>query len=194
MHRSADDFHRILTEPEHSMIKQQQALMSTENVELIFTGGACVGRGLRRPRGPHPGTWLGLQAAHPGQHVGLDIQPMPHAAPAAAADAAIREIARVAEEVNTSVDNIGARRLHTILERILEDVSFEAPERVGCCSPLPSLPCGLLVLIAPATLMSPACLQAKESASQVNIVIDKEDVLERIGDLLKKQDLSRYVL
>jgi hypothetical protein len=48
------------------------------------------------------------------------------------ADAAIREIARVAEEVNTNVDNIGARRLHTILERILEDVSFDAPEKVRC--------------------------------------------------------------
>ncbi len=47
------------------------------------------------------------------------------------ADAAICEIARVAEEVNTSVDNIGARRLHTILERILEDISYEAPEKVG---------------------------------------------------------------
>ena len=47
------------------------------------------------------------------------------------ADAAIREISRVAEEVNTNVDNIGARRLHTILERIVEDVSFDAPEKVG---------------------------------------------------------------
>lgn len=37
-------------------------------------------------------------------------------------------------------------------------------------------------------------LQAKESGSQVNVVIDKEQVLEKIGDLLKKQDLSRYVL
>lgn len=37
----------------------------------------------------------------------------------------------MAEEVNTNVDNIGARRLHTILERILEDVSFDAPEKVG---------------------------------------------------------------
>lgn len=36
----------------------------------------------------------------------------------------------MAEEVNTNVDNIGARRLHTILERILEDVSFDAPEKV----------------------------------------------------------------
>lgn len=51
--------------------------------------------------------------------------------PARPPDAAIREIARVAEEVNTNVDNIGARRLHTILERILEDVSFDAPEKVG---------------------------------------------------------------
>ena len=43
---------------------------------------------------------------------------------------AIREVARVAEEVNTSVDNIGARRLHTVLERIVEEISFCAPEKV----------------------------------------------------------------
>lgn len=42
----------------------------------------------------------------------------------------------MAEEVNSSVDNIGARRLHTVLERILEEISFEAPERVGPCPPL----------------------------------------------------------
>ena len=41
---------------------------------------------------------------------------------------------QVAEEVNTLVDNIGARRLHTILERILEEISFSAPEQViGTC-------------------------------------------------------------
>ena len=45
-------------------------------------------------------------------------------------DAAIKEISQVAEEVNTTVDNIGARRLHTILERILEQISFDAPEKV----------------------------------------------------------------
>ena len=43
---------------------------------------------------------------------------------------AISEIARLAEEINHSVDNIGARRLHTVLERILEEISFEAPEEV----------------------------------------------------------------
>lgn len=64
------------------MIKQQQALIATEGVDLIFT------------------------------------------------EPAIRRISEVAEEVNTLVDNIGARRLHTILERILEEISFNAPEEV----------------------------------------------------------------
>ncbi len=65
------------------MIRQQQALIATEGVDLIFT------------------------------------------------EPAIRRISEVAEEVNTLVDNIGARRLHTILERILEEISFNAPEQVG---------------------------------------------------------------
>lgn len=43
-------------------------------------------------------------------------------------DAAIEEIAQIAAEVNQNTDNIGARRLHTILEKLLEDLSFEAPE------------------------------------------------------------------
>ena len=46
-------------------------------------------------------------------------------------DDAIREIAALAAEVNESVENIGARRLHTILEKLLEDVSFTAAERQG---------------------------------------------------------------
>lgn len=37
-------------------------------------------------------------------------------------------------QVNTSVDNIGARRLHTVLERIVEEISFDAPEKVGRCA------------------------------------------------------------
>lgn len=46
-------------------------------------------------------------------------------------DSAIREIARVATEVNRTLENIGARRLHTIIERIMDDISFEAPDRPG---------------------------------------------------------------
>jgi ATP-dependent HslUV protease ATP-binding subunit HslU len=44
---------------------------------------------------------------------------------------AVAEIARSAEHVNRQLENIGARRLHTILERLLEDVSFEGPELAG---------------------------------------------------------------
>jgi ATP-dependent HslUV protease ATP-binding subunit HslU len=43
----------------------------------------------------------------------------------------VAAIARVAAEVNEAVENIGARRLHTVLERVFEDISFEAPERAG---------------------------------------------------------------
>lgn len=46
-------------------------------------------------------------------------------------DDAIREMARVAAEVNKTVENIGARRLHTVIERIVEEISFDAPEKTG---------------------------------------------------------------
>jgi ATP-dependent HslUV protease ATP-binding subunit HslU len=78
-----EDFKRILTETEASLIKQYVALMGTEGVALSFT------------------------------------------------DDAVAAIARVAVEVNSTVENIGARRLQTVLERILDDVSFTAPDRSG---------------------------------------------------------------
>jgi ATP-dependent HslUV protease ATP-binding subunit HslU len=78
-----DDYRRILTEPEASLIKQYTALMGTENVTLQFT------------------------------------------------DDAIAAIAGIAAEVNATVENIGARRLQTIMERVLDDVSFNATERGG---------------------------------------------------------------
>ena len=46
-------------------------------------------------------------------------------------DEAIAEIARIAAQVNESVENIGARRLQTVMERLLEDLSFEAEDRTG---------------------------------------------------------------
>lgn len=46
-------------------------------------------------------------------------------------DSAIREIARVAHETNKTVENIGARRLHTVIERIVEEISFDAPDKEG---------------------------------------------------------------
>jgi len=78
-----DDFRRILTEPEASLIKQYVALMQTEGVTLDFTGDA------------------------------------------------IDALADIAVQVNSSVENIGARRLQTVMERVLDDISFESGERSG---------------------------------------------------------------
>jgi len=80
---TAEDFERILTEPDAALTVQYKALMQTENIDLSFT------------------------------------------------DDAIKRIAHSAFEVNESAENIGARRLHTVLERLLEDISYEAPDRSG---------------------------------------------------------------
>jgi len=76
-----EDFRRILTEPEASLIKQYKALLATEGVTLEFS------------------------------------------------DEAIDELAALAEEINGSVENIGARRLHTVLERLLEEASYAASDQ-----------------------------------------------------------------
>ena len=78
-----EDFRRILTEPQASLIKQYKALMATEEIELTFT------------------------------------------------DDAIEELARLSAEINERVENIGARRLHTVLEKLLDEISFTAPDRAG---------------------------------------------------------------
>ncbi len=78
-----DDFKRILTEPEASLIKQYVALLGTEGVTLEFS------------------------------------------------DDAIDALADVAVKVNTSVENIGARRLQTVMERVLDEISFTATDRDG---------------------------------------------------------------
>jgi ATP-dependent HslUV protease ATP-binding subunit HslU len=78
-----DDFIRILTETEASLIKQYVALLATEGVTLAFTQDA------------------------------------------------IDAIADIAVQVNSSVENIGARRLQTVMERVLDEISFAAPDRHG---------------------------------------------------------------
>ena len=79
----ADDFVRILTEPDASLTEQYTALMATERVRLVF-----------EPSG-------------------------------------VKRVAEVAFHVNERTENIGARRLHTVMERLLETVSFEAADRGG---------------------------------------------------------------
>jgi ATP-dependent HslUV protease ATP-binding subunit HslU len=75
-----DDFRRILTEPEASLVKQYIALLKTEGVDLEFT------------------------------------------------DDAIDEIADIAVDLNSTIENIGARRLQTVMERVLDEISFTAPD------------------------------------------------------------------
>ncbi|GJM16769.1 MAG: ATP-dependent protease ATPase subunit HslU [Thermodesulfobacteriota bacterium] len=74
-------------------------------------------------------------------------------------DDAITEIAETAQNVNESTENIGARRLHTIMERMLDDISFEAPDM-----------------------------------QEEKIIIDANYVKEKIADIVKDRDLSRYIL
>jgi ATP-dependent HslUV protease ATP-binding subunit HslU len=106
-----EDFRRILTEPEASLIKQYVSLMATEGVTLSFTGDA------------------------------------------------IDALADTAVLVNSTVENIGARRLQTVMERVLDEISFEASDRQGD-----------------------------------TLTIDAAYVNERVGELAKNADLSKFIL
>jgi ATP-dependent HslUV protease ATP-binding subunit HslU len=78
-----EDFVRILTEPQNALVRQYQALLATEGVEVEFSSEA------------------------------------------------VEELARLAVEVNSRTENIGARRLATLMEKLLEEVSFAAPDMAG---------------------------------------------------------------
>ena len=78
-----NEFERILTEPDFSLVDQYSALLGVENLKLTFS------------------------------------------------DEGIRRLAELAFEVNERVENIGARRLHTLLERLLEELSFDADSKAG---------------------------------------------------------------
>ncbi|WP_309627275.1 ATP-dependent protease ATPase subunit HslU [Brevundimonas sp.] len=106
-----DDFVRILTEPEANLIRQNQALLATEDVTLEFTPDAVE----------------------------------------ALADAAVA--------ANGAVENIGARRLVTVIERVLEETSFKASDLNG-----------------------------------QTLTFDGDAVREKVGDLSKNADLSRFIL
>ncbi len=108
---SSEDFIRILKEPENNLVKQYQALLSTEGVTVEFS------------------------------------------------DDAILSIAEIAFFVNEHTENIGARRLHTIVEKVMDELSFRAPELSG-----------------------------------QKITITANYVKERVSDLSKNVDLSRYIL
>ncbi len=108
---TAEDFVRILTEPENALIKQYVALFQTEKVEIVF---------------------------------GQD---------------AINEIAGIASRVNERTENIGARRLHTVLTALLENYLFDVPDK-----------------------------------KVKRLEITRELVLETLDDIVRDEDLSRYIL
>ncbi|KAG8345834.1 hypothetical protein TRVL_03334 [Trypanosoma vivax] len=78
-----EDIRRILCEPKYNLLRQQQALLRTENIDLEFT------------------------------------------------DDAIDELARVTTKVNANAQNIGARRLHTVVERVVDEYSFNCQDYDG---------------------------------------------------------------
>ena len=106
-----NDFKLILSQPEHSLTKQYQYLLSTEDIALRFT------------------------------------------------DSGIEAMARYAAQMNERMENIGARRLHTIIEKVLEDLSYNAGDFVG-----------------------------------QEVVVDDVFVQARIGNIIKNEDLSKYIL
>jgi ATP-dependent HslUV protease ATP-binding subunit HslU len=116
---------------------------------------------------------------------------------------AIAEMAQFAFRVNETTENIGARRLHTILERVLDEISFQAPDlfkspraeiteegvvgEIGVSAPLtagPQLPSPPLPVIE------------RQTANGVEkvIVVDPEYVRQQVASIVKDQDLSRYIL
>ncbi len=106
-----NDFVRILTEPEANLIRQNQALLATEDVTLTFT------------------------------------------------DEAIGALADAAVAANSTVENIGARRLQTVLERVLEETSFRASDLAG-----------------------------------QTVSFDGDQVRDKVADLARDADLSRFIL
>jgi ATP-dependent HslUV protease ATP-binding subunit HslU len=116
---------------------------------------------------------------------------------------AIAEIAQFAFKVNETTENIGARRLHTILERVLDEISFQAPDLFK--SPRAEITeegvVGEVHVSAPLTSelqvpSPPLPVIERQTATGVEkvIVVDPEYVRQQVASIVKDQDLSRYIL
>jgi len=98
---------------------------------------------------------------------------------------ALREMAEFAFRVNENTENIGARRLHTIMERVLDEVSFLAPD-------LAKARAGDPVDAALAAL--PLVEREMGSGTEKVFVITADYVRHMVAGIVKNQDLSRYIL
>jgi len=107
---------------------------------------------------------------------------------------ALREMAEFAFRVNESTENIGARRLHTIMERVLEDVSFLAPD-VARRAPSPEQEASLSeTLKAESSTPLPYSERMTASGPEKVFLITDGYVKQMVASIVKDQDLSRYIL
>ncbi len=107
---------------------------------------------------------------------------------------ALREMAEFAFKVNEQTENIGARRLHTIMERVLEDVSFLAPD-VARRAPDEEAASALSEAIkSEASTPLPYQERMTASGSEKVFTITSEYVRQMVASIVKDQDLSRYIL
>ena len=116
---SVEDFERILESTDASLLRQYEALMAAEGLDLGF-------------------------------------QPQ-----------AVRRLAEIAHQVNETTENIGARRLHTVMEKLLEEIGFDA-------SALPTV--------------------QRQSNGRLSILIDSAFVNDRLAEAASREDLARYIL
>jgi ATP-dependent HslUV protease ATP-binding subunit HslU len=100
---------------------------------------------------------------------------------------ALEEMASFAFQVNEQTENIGARRLHTIMERVLDAISFEAPDLV-------KHPVGTVVEGVPALVEREVTKENGETAVERVLTVDKAYVQRQVEGIVKNQDLSRYIL
>jgi len=115
---------------------------------------------------------------------------------------AIQEMAQFSFKVNETTENIGARRLHTILERVLDEISFQAPDLFK--SPRTEVTEeGVVAEVSSSAALKgeqkpaaplPVIERQTEAGTEKVIVVDPEYVRQQVASIVKDQDLSRYIL
>ncbi len=105
-------------------------------------------------------------------------------------------MAQFAFRVNETTENIGARRLHTIMERVLDEISFQAPDLIKA-QPQSE---GIVLEVAAAPRPEPTVplpvieRQTADGGMEKVMVVDPEYVRQQVASIVKDQDLSRYIL
>jgi hypothetical protein len=222
-----EDMYLILTVPENNLVRQQIALLGTEKVKLSFSEDSirCVQVCVCTYTFVCVCAHIISLYLYTGMHVSACLVIICGVS---------RAVAQVAFEVNSTIENIGARRLHTVIERIMDEVSFTADEHAGdfvieyvllhmisrhTCAYLcththmhahmfypDDLATHMRVFMHTHihTYATPPCVVSLETdllwpsvcmcVLCVVCVLSAKYVHERVAPILKKSDLSKYVL